>query len=537
MKDTTSRLLRRLWNPSSTAPPRPKGDLEAIRLLHELRSRAGDGPGVDPRTAADLDLDELFRRIDRSTSALGQQRLHDRLRRPRTAPGEFEAFDALVASLPPGGPPEKVRKTLARLGDVNAYLLPYLLFEPLPERPRSRPVPPILTAAAVVCLLASFVAKAFLFPFLFLAAVNIVVRLAFRKRIAPLLHSLPPLRALLQVGKALGRPGSGLPEEVRLRVERAAAPFRKLHRQTSWLAFETEQLDDVTRLAVDYLNFVFLLDVNAYLSSLEGLRRQIDDVRRLHETLGELDAAYSVASFRASLPAWCRQTVPAGAGLRIEGAFHPLLAAPVPVSLDLEGRGVLVTGSNMSGKTTFIKTVGVGALLGSTIATVPARRFEAPAFSVMSAIGRGESLTEGTSYYLGEVRRIRDLLVAAADGRGRPHLFLLDELFRGTNAAERIAAGKAVLAHLASGPNVVLASTHDVELADLLAGRYLPCHFRESLVDGLLVFDHVLYPGPSSTRSALALLAAEGYPDDVVADALRTVDQLGKDGQAPGRTR
>ena len=262
-------------------------------------------------------------------------------------------------------------------------------------------------------------------------------------------------------------------------------------------------------------------------------------IRQLFEALGEIDGALSVAAFRGSLSAWCRpRFTPGGTALRVEGAFHPLLAAPVANDFAVTGAGALVTGSNMSGKTTFIKTVGLDALLGGTIFTCAARSYEAPFLDVVSAIGRIESLAEGTSYYLGEVRRVRELTRAAEDGR--PHLFLLDELFRGTNTIERIAAGKAVLSHLARGPHVTLVSTHDIELVPLLSDSHAPYHFRESVAQGALVFDYRLRPGPSSTRNAIALLTSAAFPESLVEDALRTVDTLerGEVGKrtSPGHT-
>ncbi len=416
-----------------------------------------------------------------------------------------------------------MRRVLARLGGANAYLLPYLLLGALPERPAAYALAPLLTLAAAGSLVGSFFSGGALLVLVGICAVNIVVRLAYRRRIAPFLHALPPLRVLIRAALALSKPDAGLPEGLRSRVSSIAEPLRPLLRTTSWLVFETEQADGMSRLLYEYVNLVFLLDVDAFLFSLELLRRRRAAIRELFETLGEIDGALSVASFRASLPAWCRpRFTPPGTPLRFQGAFHPLLAAPVANDLEVEGSGVLVTGSNMSGKTTFIKTVGLDALLGATLFTCPAKSWEAPLFDVVSAIGRSESLADGTSYYLGEVRRVLEI-VRAAEG-GRPRLFLLDELFRGTNTVERIAAGKAVLAYLARGPHVTLVATHDIELVPLLSESHAPYHFRESVAQGTLVFDHRLRPGPSSTRNAIALLAGAGFPEGLVEDALRTVE-------------
>ena len=511
---------------------RPGGSLDEIRIFEDSRQREGEAPGLDERTAADLDLDDVFRRIDQTASAVGQQWLYSRLRRPARESSSAEAFDALVADLSsPEGRPEVVRRTLSRLRGTNAYLLPFLLLGPLPERPGAWALAPLLTFVAAGLVAACLLAKTagLVLALVGICLVNIVVRLAYRKRIFPILHSLPALRVLVRTALALSQPEGGLPEGPRVRLASLAEPLRPLLRTTSWLVFETERTDEMSRMLYEYVNLVFLLDVDAFLFTLELLRRRRTAIRELFEALGEIDGAMSVAAFRASLPGWCRpRFTPPGTPLRAEDAFHPLLPAPVPNGISLHGSGALVTGSNMSGKTTFIKTIGLDALLGSTIFTCPARSWEAPLFAVVSAIGRSESLAEGTSYYLGEVLRVRDLVRAAEDEP--PRLFLLDELFRGTNTIERIAAGKAVLAHLARGPHVALVSTHDIELVPLLTESHAPYHFREEVSDGALVFDYRLRPGPSSTRNAIALLASAGFPESLLEDALRTVDALERDG-------
>jgi DNA mismatch repair ATPase MutS len=203
--------------------------------------------------------------------------------------------------------------------------------------------------------------------------------------------------------------------------------------------------------------------------------------------------------------------------------FHPLLARPVANSLRVHGSSVLVTGSNMAGKTTFMRTLGVNAVLARTLHTVCAREWVAPPYRVRTSIGRADSLLEGKSHYLAEVESVHSLL--RAKGPGRQHLFLLDEMFRGTNTAERVAAAYAVLAYLARGVDLVVVATHDLELVGLLGDTFDAYHFRERIADDTLSFDYTIRPGVSSTRNAIALLELKSYPEDVVADAIRVLNR------------
>jgi len=409
---------------------------------------------------------------------VGQRWLFARLRTPLAGPAEVDAFDALVTAVGvPGG-----------------------------------------LALAAIC------------------AVNVVVRLSFRKKVAPALGSLPVVRLLLRTGHDLARPASSLPEGARARLEEAIAPLAGLLRTTGWLAVETDAPDELSRLFYEYVDLLFLLDVNALPFSLDLLSKRRASLRDLFDAVGEVDGALSTAAFRESLPFWCRPAlVAAGGGLRTSDAYHPLLDAPVPNSLVLEGPSLLVTGSNTSRKTTFLKTLGVNALLARTLATCAARSREAPPYEVVAAMGSRDSLTEGTSCYLAEVRRVGALLEASVEAA--PGLFRLDGLFRGTNTVERIAAGKVVLDRLATSPHLVAVTSHDLELMPLQHGTYVPYHVGEEVAGGELSFDYRLRPGPSSTRDAIALLEWAGYPPGVVADALGSVEALLAGGRFDGARR
>ena len=255
--------------------------------------------------------------------------------------------------------------------------------------------------------------------------------------------------------------------------------------------------------------------------------------------IGHLDAGQAIAAWRNTLPQW---TVPEFTedhkAIHVEELVHPLLSGAVPNSLDIDQTSVLVTGSNMSGKTTLVRALGVGAVLAQTIHTACARVWRAPMLRVRTSIGRAESLLEGKSYYLAEVESVLELV--HAKDTGHQHLFLLDELFRGTNTTERVAAAYAVLAYLNRDSDLVVVATHDLELLDLLGSTFAAHHFREQIADDALSFDYVMRPGPSSTRNAIALLKYMKYPEALIADALATLD--GQRGQAeshglPGQHR
>ena len=243
------------------------------------------------------------------------------------------------------------------------------------------------------------------------------------------------------------------------------------------------------------------------LGDVRGRQAQVD---RLITILGRLDAAVSIASWRRSLPVYCRPVFEEGAaGPEAEAIYHPLLAEPVSNSLRTD-RPVLLTGSNASGKSTFLKAMALGALLGQTLRTVPAASYKADMYQIYSSMALRDDLQGGESYFIVEIRSLKRILDAAEAG-GRPVLCFIDEVLRGTNTVERIAASAEILGHFADRGVTCFAATHDIELTGLLQDRFENYHFQEDIEDGRVVFHYRLLPGPSDTRNAIRLLETLGY--------------------------
>ena len=173
--------------------------------------------------------------------------------------------------------------------------------------------------------------------------------------------------------------------------------------------------------------------------------------------------------------------------------YHPLIVSCVPNSIKVDGKSILLTGSNMSGKTSFIRTIGLNSITALTINTGFARQFSLSRLKIYSAIRISDNLMNDRSYYFEEVLTIKDMI----DKSQMPgsNLFLLDEIFKGTNTIERISAGRAVLSFLSNQGNIVFVSTHDIELAELLQDTYELYHFSEQVDNRTVDFDFKLKEG------------------------------------------
>jgi hypothetical protein len=245
------------------------------------------------------------------------------------------------------------------------------------------------------------------------------------------------------------------------------------------------------------------------------------------DTWFELEAINSLASFAYLNPEYVLPEVAAHVGwqepahLRARGMGHPLIAAEQKVvndfTMDESGKIVIITGSNMSGKSTFLRTLGVNLCLAFAGGPVNASAFQTSLFSVYTCIKVGDSVTGGYSYFYAEVRRLKALLEELEGHGAFPLFFLIDEIFKGTNNRERLIGSRSYI-HALVGDNCMGAiSTHDLELVKLADTQtsIKNYHFREEVIDGQMVFDYILRPGPCPTTNALKIMQMEGLPVEV----------------------
>lgn len=503
--------------------------MDAIAEYHRSVVLA-NGPGwaLDDRTWSDLEMDAVFQSIDRTESTLGQQTLYHRLR--QQDPGSLDAFEQLVERMSKDAATrERIQLALAGLREPDGYDLWWLTQADAVARPRWHLV--FVAWAAIV--LTAMVAipwwpSAILIPVAG-AAINLLIRTKTVWRVSAMIGPFRQVRALIAAAEAVR--DAVLPGALAETLAGDLAHTARLNAIARWVGRDPSTSNELVAGFWEYLNLLFLLDINALSLASAELRACGPALLRVIGAVGEVDAAISVASLRAGTDRWVRPRFqPSWSGAELAGLTHPLVAGAVPNSITLgPPHGVLVTGSNMSGKSTFLRTVGVAVVMAQSINTCFATGYGAPVVAVRSCIGRGDDLVAGRSYYLVEVEEVLSRVKASASAE--PHLFLFDELFRGTNAVERIAAGEAVLREMVRdmghGPrHVVLAATHDAELVELLGDCYAACHFGDSIGVNGLTFDHRLLPGPATTRNAITLLELHGAPPTVVKGAMARAAEL-----------
>ncbi len=271
---------------------------------------------------------------------------------------------------------------------------------------------------------------------------------------------------------------------------------------------------DLLEGMVDYIRMLFHIDLIKFNQMIQIFDNNEAELTRLFETAGFLDAMIAASSFRVLMRDWCvpELTSEGGPFLSMREVYHPMLDNPVKASIS-ENRSVLITGSNASGKSTFIKTLAINAILAQTIDTVMAEEYRASFFQVASSMALRDDIFSNESYYIVEIKSLKR--IADRIGSGTPMLCFVDEVLRGTNTLERIAASAEILSDFASKNAICFAATHDIELTHILESRYSNYHFQEYVEDDQVLFDYKLYEGRAVSKNAIRLLKMLGYADRI----------------------
>ncbi len=281
---------------------------------------------------------------------------------------------------------------------------------------------------------------------------------------------------------------------------------------------------------LDYFRMLFHLDLIKYNSMLNFFKKSYAVLNRIYEKIGYLDSMTAAASFRKSIYYYCEPELSRSEKpfLEAEDLYHPLLESPVPNSIT-ENRSVLLTGSNASGKSTFIKVLAINAILSQTIYTSTARSYRGSFFLIYSSMALRDNIFGNESYYIVEIKSLKRILDHVNEDI--PMLCFIDEVLRGTNTLERIAASSRILHSLAGQNAMVFAATHDIELTHILENSFSNYHFQERIEDKQVLFDYKLHQGKAVSKNAIRLLDMLGYPEGIITSAEQAAQEFLTEGE------
>lgn len=244
-------------------------------------------------------------------------------------------------------------------------------------------------------------------------------------------------------------------------------------------------------------------------------------MKKAFKIVGKIEVSIAIASYREVLPYYTLPELDARNNcLCIQEVYHPLIEDAVSNSVEFKSH-IILTGSNASGKSSFIKAVAINALLAQTIYTCLAEKYSYCFCYPISSMAVKDNIVNGESYFIAEIKSIKKILDKLE--KKVPCLCLIDEILKGTNTNERIAASTAIMSYIKDKNYLCIIATHDRELPGLLKGGYRNYHFREDVTEKGVEFDYKIHEGIASTTNAIKLLEVLGYDHVIIKEANKLV--------------
>lgn len=511
------------------------GELERFKDAYLADTGKNINTAIFDQTWNDMNMDQVFARIDTCASLAGEERLYAMLREPFSDREELLRRDALISSFDKD---EKLsleyRKILSGIGNDIKQPVSVSLAKLSDLQAKSSLIHILCALFALFSIVMIFVSPTVgLLIFLAALVVNIPVYFKRKAEIGEYIACFSHIIKACHAAESMLKVKDDEDRAYRREMRTAVRELKTVARGSFIVTGGRGLTGGILNMALDYLRIFFHIDIIKFNSMQRRVTGHRDDILSMYKALGEIDAFIAAADYRRSLPCWCRpEYVSDGDKEAIcfsaSGLYHPLLDSPVSSDIHAENKGVLITGSNASGKSTFLRSAALAAILGQSIATVSAESCTTSRFYIVSSMSVSDDIASGSSYYMAEVKALKKVIDAGETEA--PVLCFVDEVLKGTNTIERIAASSEILKSLIRDNVICFAATHDIELTEMLKEYYDNYHFEEDIQDDAVKFSYRLLKGEAKSRNAIKLLKIMGYDAAITGSAEKRAKEFEETG-------
>jgi DNA mismatch repair ATPase MutS len=520
--------LKREWGDT----PTEEYSSEKLEYLKSYYNSVQDNKlDVDDITWNDLDMDEIYMEMNNTQSSIGEEYLYSLLRKPCFSEEELKERNRLMKFFAE----QEVSRTelqtkLHAMGKLRSISVFEYINRLEAQVPQSNLIHYLLDLGLLISIALIFISPGLggigTFGF---AIYNIFNYYSCKAKIENYITVFSYIFRLLDSTKAIIH--QDIPEIKKYtdQLSEDIRYFSKIKRGSFLLAPKNAN-GNILDAILDYFRMLLHLDLIKFNSMLSFFKKNRKVLNRIFEQIGYLDSMIAAASFRESIYYYCEPELSKSKkpSLSATELYHPLLEQPVTNSIT-ESRSVLLTGSNASGKSTFIKTLAINAILSQTIYTATARSYQGSYFMIYSSMALRDNIFSNESYYIVEIKSLKRILDHV--NQDIPMLCFIDEVLRGTNTLERIAASSRILNSLSQENAMVFAATHDIELTHILEKNFSNYHFQERIEDKQVLFDYKLYQGKAVSKNAIKLLDMLGYPHDIITSAENAAQEFLNQGE------
>ena len=487
---------------------------------------------VDDITWNDLDMDEVYQVWNHTRTSIGEEYLYAALRRPIASDTEMEERERVITYLLENTQERMyLQEALAEIGKLERMSV----YDHLELIQDMKPIGALPHILAGVCLVGALIGCAFAPEFMVIASIaimgrNIISYYQAKAKVDSYIRLFTFILHMVEQCEGVARKKIPGLEKYQDQLKKQTSCFGKYRRFCFLVNGGSGMSGDIMDSLMDYIRILFHVDLVKMSTMIREAKKYEQQLRIMYDTIGYLDTMLSTASCRIMYGEYCvpQLSHQANGKFAVTEMYHPLIPEGVRNSITAE-RSVLLTGSNASGKSTFIKTVALNAILAQTLHTVLAENYQASWFCIASSMALRDDILSQESYYIVEIRSLKRILDLTRSSE-LPVLCFIDEVLRGTNTVERIAASSRILQAIAEQGGLCFAATHDIELTYLLEKEYDNYHFEEQVEDDQVTFDYCLREGRACTRNAIRLLKMLGYDEKIVDDANERVALFLKSG-------
>lgn len=481
---------------------------------------------VDAITWNDLDMDEIYALMNNTQSSIGEEYLYALLHKPCFDAEELAERNRLISFFADNEEQRvKLQLSLYNIGSSSRISI-YEYINRLGEQKSGNNLWHYLMIGSIFASIGLMFISPALGGILLIASIanNIYQYYKVKATIENYLIIFSYILRLLDSAKSIYK--LDIPE-IRKYTEGLKQDYDifKKFKRGSVLVAPSKPSGDIMDVMLDYVRMLFHIDLIKYNNMLDFFKNHRHVLNSMFVSIGFLDSMIAAASFRELLIYYSEPVLEKSGKpyIKVIDLYHPLIERPVPNSIG-ENNSVLITGSNASGKSTFIKTMAINAILAQTIFTSVSRSYKASYFIIYSSMALRDNIFSNESYYMVEIKSLKRILDRI--NNDIPLLCFIDEVLRGTNTLERIAASSRILSFLAKGNTLVFAATHDIELTHILENEYSNYHFQEHIKDNKIIFDYKIYEGRAISKNAIKLLDMLKFPKEVTSSAESAAEEF-----------
>lgn len=500
-------------------------DIQSVSSYWENKKRSQlNYAGIDQLTWDDLAMQEVFQKLNYTQSTVGAEYLFNQLRDIDPSLTQVQNNEELYTLLADNQEiREKLLLNLSSLGKRNYTNSSSYFYENQGDKikhPFVYLLLAILPILSIILMFYNLTSGIVMLVGSFL--VNIIMYYRNKSVLENELFAVSYVASVIQTAKSLSAIQHPEFSTYANELKEPVQPLKRVVLWTNIFSFGKEKVGDFD-VIFEYIRIIFLLDFISYNKIIKTVSNHKEQYRKIWERIGELDAAIAVAFYRKSLDTYCTPTFTEQEEIAFENMAHPLIDKSVTNTSTL-GKSTLVTGSNASGKSTYIKAVAINAILAQTINTALAKKWRMKPSYVATSMAIQDNVLDGDSYFIAEIKSLKRITRLIEEGK--PCISFVDEILKGTNTIERIAASAALMEWLSVHNGISVIASHDIELTEMSRHHYTNYHFRESIANGEIHFDYTVHPGPSTTKNAIKLLEILGYPASITDTANGLADHF-----------